>query len=69
MRHQATLALRGYVLTALSNRAVVGFEVNSAINKQLIMTSLNSNRAKVYGRFVQVQVLYLNGQPVRSLIH
>jgi len=69
MRHQATSALRGYALAALSNRAVVGFEVNSAINKQLILMSLNSNRLRVDGRFVQVQVLYLNGQPVRSLIH
>ena len=69
MRHQATLALRGYVLTALSNRAVVGFEVNSAINKLLILTSPNSNRARVDDPFVQVQVLDLNGQVVRSLFH
>ncbi len=69
MRHQATLALRGYVLTALSNRAVVGFEANSAINKLLILTSPNSNRARVDDRFVQVQVLDLNGQVVRSLFH
>ena len=69
MRHQATLALRGYVLTALSIRAVVSFEANSAIKKQLILTSPNSNRARVDDRFVQVQVLYLNGQVVRSLFH
>ena len=69
MRHQATLAVRGYVLTALSNRAVVGFEVNSAINKLLILTSPNSNRARVDDLFVQVQVLYLNGQVFRSLFH
>lgn len=69
MRHQATLALRGYVLTALSIRAVVGFGVVSAIKKLLILRSPNSNRARVDGRFVQAQVLYLNGQALRSLIH
>ena len=57
MRHQATLALSGYILTSLSNRAVVGFEVNPVIKKLLILRSPNSNRANDDGHFVQVQVL------------
>jgi len=57
MRHQATLALSGYILTSLSNRAVVGFEVNPVIKKLLILQSPNSNRANDDGHFVQVQVL------------